>query len=152
MAATEDTLDIPAFLRFTREERRAGWERWLASRGGKFTDPWRDGAGAAKRDWRRPQSLTDEEWAYWCDVEARKAAAKREADEPRFEAMRAKAKEDREARASVRAAVRASIDATLAKQPQPDKGTTTKRRRKKAATKVPPTKPKRRAPQRKSKR
>lgn len=97
-------LSIPAFLRLTREQRRAGWEAWVRQHG--YSNPWLD-QGTGKRDWRRPQSLTDEEWAYWCDVEARKAAAKRAEDEPRFEAMRAKAKADREERAALREAVAA---------------------------------------------
>lgn len=123
----EDDLTIPAFLRLTAEQRREGWERWLASRGGRYTDPWRDGGEGVKRDWTRPRSLTDEEWAYWQDVEARKAEAKREADQPRFEAMRAKAKEDWEARAAVREAVRASMSTTVANKGQ--RATSTRRTR-----------------------
>jgi hypothetical protein len=108
-----DDLSIPAFLRLTREERHAGWERWLKRNGG-YTNPWLD--SGAKRDWRRPQSLTDEEWAYWQGLEQAKAEAKRIADEPRFEAMRAKAKEERDAKATVKAAVCASVTNAVAKR------------------------------------
>lgn len=118
----EDDLSIPAFLRLTREQRRQGWERWLAARGGRYTDPRGDGAsrasGESKRDWRKPQSLSDEEWAYWLDIEARKAAAKLAADQPRFEAMRLKAKQERDEIAAVREQVRATTTTALAKQPQ----------------------------------
>lgn len=136
MQADPDGLSLPDFLRINAEERRKGWERFLASRGGRYTDPWRDGGeGVQKRDWTRPRSLTDEEWAYWQDIEARKADAKREADQPRFEAMRAKAKEDKEARAAVREAVRASMSTTVAKRPRrakkpPPKKAATKTRKK----------------------
>jgi hypothetical protein len=111
--AAADDLSIPAFLRLTREQRHAGWERWLKRNGG-YTNPWLD--SGAKRDWRRPQSLTDEEWAYWQGLEQAKAEAKRIADEPRFEAMRAKAKEERDAKATVKAAVCASVTNAVAKR------------------------------------
>jgi hypothetical protein len=75
----DDGLDIPAFLRVT------------AKRPWKEVKPIAEAVGKSmKRDWRRPKSMTDEEWAEWREIEERKAAVQRALDEPRFQAMRAK--------------------------------------------------------------
>jgi uncharacterized protein YbaA (DUF1428 family) len=89
-----DDLDIPAFLRVTQ---RRPWKEVVFA--------W-DDRKQPKRDWRRPKSMTDEEWAEWQEIEERKAAVQRALDEPRFQAMREKAAREREEINAVKAAAK----------------------------------------------
>jgi hypothetical protein len=90
----DDGLDIPAFLRVTAPR------------------PWKEvtftstNNTPAKRDWRRPKSMTDEEWAEWQEREERRAAVQRALDEPRFQAMREKAAAEKAEINAVKAAAK----------------------------------------------
>src|SRR5262245_27797357 len=87
----DDGLDIPAFLKISARRRKQAWLKFDARHPSKSTPAF-------------SREMTETEHLYRASIE-RDKAAKRAADEVRFQAMRAKAAAEKAERQAVRQAV-----------------------------------------------
>jgi hypothetical protein len=100
---------IPACLKLTAAERRAGWAHFREKPLPGVKNGYREdnAPGSVARRLGFPENPADAQArADLAALEDREKALARAADEPRFEAMRQKAREDKEAREAIKQAVK----------------------------------------------
>jgi hypothetical protein len=92
----DDDLTIPGFLRITTKRAPDTWRAPAAS------------ISEARRDWRRPKSMTDAEWEGLLRRERQEEERKKQEGLARLAEYKARAKAEREEIEAVKAAARRS--------------------------------------------